>query len=722
LIQQHEQRESVGRSFINDTPSLQDSLGFEPYIKGVANFLKDPATSAPLTVSIEGEWGSGKSSFMKQLQIKLKQETPSSYSVWFDSWKYNKQEEIWAAFALSFLQQISNQRSWIIRPWLRRRLRWKRLQKNDSKLWVGIFKALPIGLIDLLFICFLVLVPIIYFGTVAKPIFEAFTSFTNIELVNQPATEFAIKLVPLFPWLIIVIKELRGTVSSLLERNLTKYINNPRYEDHLSFINQFHEDFRLMIENYASNNRVYLFIDDLDRCDAGKAADLMQAINMMIHDHPQVIFIIAMDRNKVAAGYAMHHEKLLTYLNPASLDENGRVDPILLSQRGLEYGYSYIEKFIQVPFKVPKPGSSDISSFLNLLESEPLKRKRTFKLNFPNKLLGVTRFINKRDSNTIKSTFKNQVFGGRLVHQDNLRVLLDNNDSVAIKKVISLVAPYLDNNPRKIKQFINIFRLYAYLSDELGLLNNNNKGIVSGLTLEQLGKVVAISIRWPHFITQAISNDEFIKLYLKYVYGGISHSEASYCGLWRNEQNIINLLLEGCEKTPGLLDPDLYRRFGIVQESFVKLFKIAEPVFRLEVQGVKSPSINFDNLKVNQFVELVIDLLGKYFDIKSMEILREENWGKTIKLILRSEEAIIVDIEKMFDVVDVHSIEYIKEKMDGYGVVKGIAITQGRFENAAISFAKGWNIELWDGIELTNILKRYGYNVVSDSIEGKTAV
>jgi hypothetical protein len=722
LVQQHEQRESIGRCFINDTPSLQDTLGFEPYIKGVTNFLKDPATNAPLTISIEGEWGSGKSSFMKQLQINLKKEDSSSYSVWFDSWRYNKQEEIWAAFALSFLQQISIQRSSIIRPWLRRRLRWKRLQKKESKFLGSIFKSLPIGLIDLLFICFLVFLPIIYFGTIARPIFEAFISLSNIELVNQPATEFAIKLVPLFPWLIIVIKELRGTASSLLERNLNKYINNPKYENHLSFINQFHEDFRLMIETYASNNRVYLFIDDLDRCDAGKAADLMQAINMMIHDHPQVIFIIAMDRNKVAAGYAMHHEKLLTYVNPLSLDVNGKVDPILISQKGLEYGYSYIEKFIQVPFRVPKPNSTEINSFLNLLDIEPKNSKTTFNLNFPYKLLGITRFINKRDSNKIKSVLKEQVSGGKLVHQDNLRVILDNNDSVAIKKVISLVAPYLDNNPRKIKQFVNIFRLYAYLSDELGLLLNNNKGGLSGLTLEQLGKVVAISIKWPQFITEAIGNKQFIKLFLEYAYGSISHAEASYCGLWRNEQKLIDLLREGCEKSYGLLDSDLYKKFGIGQESFVKLFQIGEPVFRLQEHVSTNPSIIINNLKVEQFVKLVIDLLEKYYDIKNIEILREENWGKTIKLILHNEETVLIDIEKMFEVVDVHSIEYVKEKMDEHGISKGLAITHGRFEGAAISFARGWNIELWDGKELSNILNRYGYNVIPNSIEGKTAV
>ena len=59
--------ESVRNGGISDQSTGDDSLGFEPYVTAIAKFLLNEETKPPLTLSIEGEWGSGKSSFMKQL-------------------------------------------------------------------------------------------------------------------------------------------------------------------------------------------------------------------------------------------------------------------------------------------------------------------------------------------------------------------------------------------------------------------------------------------------------------------------------------------------------------------------------------------------------------------------------------------------------------------------------------------------------------------------------
>jgi predicted KAP-like P-loop ATPase len=51
----------VARASVNDQATEEDSLGFEPYVTAIAEFLTNPVTQPPLTLSIEGEWGSGKS-------------------------------------------------------------------------------------------------------------------------------------------------------------------------------------------------------------------------------------------------------------------------------------------------------------------------------------------------------------------------------------------------------------------------------------------------------------------------------------------------------------------------------------------------------------------------------------------------------------------------------------------------------------------------------------
>ncbi len=61
-------QESILNANVSDQAAELDALGFEPYVSAIAEFLTNPVTQPPLTISIEGAWGSGKSSFMKQLQ------------------------------------------------------------------------------------------------------------------------------------------------------------------------------------------------------------------------------------------------------------------------------------------------------------------------------------------------------------------------------------------------------------------------------------------------------------------------------------------------------------------------------------------------------------------------------------------------------------------------------------------------------------------------------
>lgn len=80
---------------LNDLPrnpnydSLQSyQLGIDPYVKGLVNFLKGTVT--PMTVALQGEWGSGKTSLMYKLQAELCGEANSPYeSVWINTWTYS---------------------------------------------------------------------------------------------------------------------------------------------------------------------------------------------------------------------------------------------------------------------------------------------------------------------------------------------------------------------------------------------------------------------------------------------------------------------------------------------------------------------------------------------------------------------------------------------------------------------------------------------------------
>jgi hypothetical protein len=71
-------REAIDNNAVNDKPLTdvsQDKLGFAPYVFGLKEFLDSLDTETPLTIGLNGAWGSGKSSMMRMLESELKKRT-----------------------------------------------------------------------------------------------------------------------------------------------------------------------------------------------------------------------------------------------------------------------------------------------------------------------------------------------------------------------------------------------------------------------------------------------------------------------------------------------------------------------------------------------------------------------------------------------------------------------------------------------------------------------
>lgn len=62
-----------------------DKLGIEPYAKGLTEFVK--SCNTPMTIAIQGDWGSGKTSTMNMVRENLKN---SVKTIWFNTWQYSQ--------------------------------------------------------------------------------------------------------------------------------------------------------------------------------------------------------------------------------------------------------------------------------------------------------------------------------------------------------------------------------------------------------------------------------------------------------------------------------------------------------------------------------------------------------------------------------------------------------------------------------------------------------
>jgi hypothetical protein len=126
-------------------------------------------------------------------------------------------------------------------------------------------------------------------------------------------------------------------------------------------------------------------------------------------------------------------------------------------------------------------------------------------------------------------------------------------DAPIVAKLAMICAPYLDRNPRRVKQFINVFRLQAYLAASVGLLdydtdqNNLPVGQRGGITLEQLGKFIALTLRWPTVVSDLSEYGDLLRTLAEIAEGSETSSKTlpPRVSHWTENRLLMTLLKTG---------------------------------------------------------------------------------------------------------------------------------------------------------------------------------
>jgi hypothetical protein len=315
--EEEEKNASVAPFTLSDQPTDRDKLGFKPYVQAIADFLMNDGTEPPLTLSVEGLWGSGKSSFMKQLQAEVKQK--GANVVWFNAWRYDKEDSMLAAFAVALTSDLSGGQSFVARL-----KAFTKLQKERFG-----WRSFAIDMLTKLLVVF-VLLSMVYcllrFGHIDfARVFDKDAILPLCLGLGLPGT---------FLLGIAALRKLQKITGNPLKLDLKKFTNNPRYEERIPTIDRLHQDFERIVQCYAHGKKLFVFIDDLDRCEVPKSAEMMQALNLLLSDSLKVIYVIGLDRQKVAAGLAAKFKDLIPYLSQGSAPTPGAPD----KNDALEFG------------------------------------------------------------------------------------------------------------------------------------------------------------------------------------------------------------------------------------------------------------------------------------------------------------------------------------------------------------------------------------------------
>ena len=481
----------------------KDWLGYKAYAQIIAQIIKDSRSEPPLSIAVIGPWGQGKSSLMRMVQRRVREEPTSKEqntrsataeeitrwaaqddqearpgklsfpTVWFNPWEYQSSEQIWSGMAHAIIHQLVEKLPKLEQEkfWLRLHLHRIDRQAIRQRLYRDIFlRVLPFGLALLL---------ALLLGGVMWANQQWGWGLLSIGTLGLPSLVGSL-------W--TGVKQWRSGTEELYK----EFLQPPDYNKHLGVYHEVNEDlgrvFSLLVDKAA-----VVFIDDLDRCSPDKVVEVIEAINLMMNAHfrSQCYFVIGMDAEMVAAALDVQYHGMKGKF-PGKEKNLGSV------------GWYFLDKFIQVPIVLPTMSEQEKIGFLGNLfgKPEPVPAPVSTDQTL-GELQQTARTIldQAREGRTEEVAKVREEVSSRGVRMEEIldqeilaKAYTESEDAEDIIRQVKAFAPYLDPSPRSIKRFANLLRFYT-AQQQL----RATKSLPFADT-EALAKWLIITLRWPMLV------------------------------------------------------------------------------------------------------------------------------------------------------------------------------------------------------------------------------
>jgi hypothetical protein len=321
-----------------------DALDRVRYADALATLVLLPDTG-PMTIGIHAPWGAGKSSFMRFLEWQLIRHAAADDSapgtaehvipIWFNAWQYEGANQIWAGLTHQITQGME-----------RSMPRWRRLttrigyavQRRGPQFWLGVFTPLVVALI-------VAATWLVVGGEVAKQLPKDVQSL----VATLPAT-----VVTAFGFLAVLSRFFKRTKP--VSEGLLDYVRQPNYREHMGYQHQVLEDIRYLtgrLRRRGQAPRVFVFIDDLDRCSDEKVLETLQAINLLLTASGCYVFL-GIDTDMIIRAIQRH------------FDFEGDAQ---------EKARSYLRKILQINLRLHTPDGRRTLDFLGSFFTEDSHRQ-----------------------------------------------------------------------------------------------------------------------------------------------------------------------------------------------------------------------------------------------------------------------------------------------------------------------------------------------------------
>jgi hypothetical protein len=413
----------------SDNETADDLLGFQVHADLIRSVVTD-AKMLPVTIGVFGDWGGGKTSIMKMLERDLDPEHwvegsserlnyEKAAVIYFNGWQFEGYDDAKAAILSSVLLSLGDHKRF--GP----KVRDKALDLLKSVEWMRIARF--------------------GFKHIALPAAAAFATggAAAIPAVLGVATGLS---------------QAKGSEKPESEEKGEGGWFKSKENEHAIDVRTFRERFEKMLKD-SDIDKLIILIDDLDRCSPVRVIENLEAIKLFL-SVSGTAFIIGADPRIV------EHAIRFRYAERAIADENDDETNRLVKD--------YLEKVIQIPYRLPRLSSTEIETYMALLFS-------LFHLSPEKAQLCVAASRAEREKNRYST------FGFAGVRQALGGGELDPPLSEALTfcaAAAPLITEGLKGNPRQVKRFLNAFLLRKQLSSVARLQGIRDDVLVKLMILE----------------------------------------------------------------------------------------------------------------------------------------------------------------------------------------------------------------------------------------------
>jgi predicted KAP-like P-loop ATPase len=402
--------------FLNDQETAIDLLYYDAIAQTVVKLAR-ANVATPLTIGIHGDWGAGKSSVLAMVQQSLNQQ-PNVLCLRFNGWQFQGFEDAKGVLIETVITELRDARPQLAKHKekvsnLLKRVDWFKALRKAGAYGVTLATGVPVpAMLSLV--------------TDIKGLADRFRDKTSSDDVKQ------------------FIAEADGFLKDAEERKLPDEIR------------AFQKDFAELLKA-AEVEQLVVLVDDLDRCLPNTAIETLEAIRLFLFV-PGMAFIIAADEGMIEYAVRQHFPDLP------------------LTGSALPYARSYLEKLIQVPFRLPALGFAETRIYIALVLAQASlgEKNETF-----TKLLGKAR-------ECLSKPWKGEDFSLPAIEKAVGQVPQAVQQAIQLSDQISrLLTDGSKGNPRQVKRFLNALLLREAVAEARGFAADIKRPALAKLMLAE---------------------------------------------------------------------------------------------------------------------------------------------------------------------------------------------------------------------------------------------